>query len=247
MKPFTILCLSVLLLGLAGLAAAEDKAVSPKRGAPQDQKLIAGLLETLKDPDEQTRTYAAAALVGLDRAVVPALIDVLREKDDVLRARVALILGNMGSMGRRHREAIPALIEALQAKDKEVRKWAAYALSHIVLQTEQETKRVAKQHDQLIATLIKTLEDPDEQVRIYARAALVGLDRDAVAALIDLLKNANADLRAQAATLLGQMGTMGRRHQEAVPVLTEALKDKDQAVRKSAAYALSQIIVPTKP
>jgi HEAT repeat protein len=103
-------------------------------GAMLPRGLIPALTQGLKDPEERVRTYCAATFVGLGRLAVPDLIKLLKCNEDAVRTQAARILGQMGAMGQRHRQAIPALQEALKADDKELRRWAAYALGQIDIQ-----------------------------------------------------------------------------------------------------------------
>jgi hypothetical protein len=94
---------------------------------------------------------------------------------------------------------------------------------------------------ELIPPLIDALKDSDTEVRRSAAGALAHLGQPAVAALVDVLKDKDKDkeLRANAAYVLGQMGTGG---QEAVPTLVKLLKDDDRDVRRRAAYAIQNIV-----
>jgi HEAT repeat protein len=71
----------------------------------------------------------------------------------------------------------------------------------------------------------------------------VALDGDAVPGLVGLLEGKNAALRARAAKVLAQMGSLGRRHPKAIPALRKALKDEDKDVRRAAADALSRMAI----
>jgi HEAT repeat protein len=62
--------------------------------------------------------------------------------------------------------------------------------------------------------------------------------KEAVPALIAVLKDEDSELRASAATALGGIGPAAK---EAVPALSVALKDKDKRVREIAASALRKI------
>ena len=67
--------------------------------------------------------------------------------------------------------------------------------------------------------------------------ACVVRDRAAVEPLIFALKDADADVRQQAAFALGQL-----RDPRAIDALTGALKDSSADVRQQAAFALGQLI-----
>ena len=64
------------------------------------------------------------------------------------------------------------------------------------------------------------------------------LDKTAVPALIQTLKDEDPKARWFAATVLRAIGPLTK---DVVPALTEALKDKDADVRGAASWALEQI------
>src|SRR5207249_4481135 len=162
--------------------------------------------ETLKDPDEKVRTYAHAALVGLHRDAVPAVVALLKDKDKTLRVEAGRILYEMGAMGRRCPEAIPPLAVALKDRDKDVRLVAAEALRWLVVRVLTDPHWDEERRKGLVAALVDNLRDPDEQVSQSAQGVLVSLNRDAVPALAELVQGKDKRLRVKAATVLGQMG-----------------------------------------
>jgi HEAT repeat protein len=92
----------------------------------------------------------------------------------------------------------------------------------------------------LVAALIDVLKDADPEVRINAGNALAAIGSPAVNSLINALNHRNREARSAAAYALGQMGA------EAAPAATalvRALKDVDTDVRRQAAQALSRIIL----
>lgn len=103
-------------------------------------------------------------------------------------------------------------------------------------------------HKDLVRALIKALKDKeeDEAVRSNAAQALVGLGRDAVPSLVELLKGEDNDLRIKAATILANM--KAGQGQDAIPVLLKALKNKkeDKDFRRQATFALSQILATNR-
>jgi bilin biosynthesis protein len=201
------------------------------------------LIQSLKDPDEKVQVSAREALVGLGSAAVPSLIEALQGEDKHLQASASRVLGQMGIMGQRHAEAIPVLLKRLKEKDGEVRFWSADALSHIVVQKVDSPDRLANRYKELVPALLAALAEKDEKIRVHVHAAVVALDKDAVPGLIKLMEGKDNELHVRAANVLAQMGTMGRRHKDAIPVLTRALRDENRAVRQAAAHALSQIVV----
>jgi HEAT repeat protein len=96
----------------------------------------------------------------------------------------------------------------------------------------------------LIPVLIAGLGDTDGDVRESSAVALVGIGSSAVKPLLEVFNDAkkSADVRANAAYTLGQMGSSAR---DALGDLTKALKDKDSTTgegRKRVAFAISRIV-----
>lgn len=85
----------------------------------------------------------------------------------------------------------------------------------------------------------KTLKARDPQLRVRAASAL-GATRSeaAVPALLEALKDENADLRLAAIEALGRIGREAR---GSIPALSEALTDTDPRIRSEAARALEKI------
>ena len=125
--------------------------------------------------------------------------------------------------------ALESLRKASASDDAEMRRLASGLVKRI-------QSRVTCQ------ALIQSLKDADEKVQVSARGALVGLGRSAVPSLIEALQSEDKVLQVSAARILGQMGIMGQRHAEAIPVLLKHLKAKDGEVRLWAANALSHIV-----
>jgi vesicle coat complex subunit len=91
------------------------------------------------------------------------------------------------------------------------------------------------------AELISDLKSPDDKDRIIAVRTLPGKQGDAtqvVPALIEALKDKDADVRRSAAIKLGSFGEQAN---DAVPALQAAQHDPDARVRESAGMALSRI------
>lgn len=98
---------------------------------------------------------------------------------------------------------------------------------------------MAQQYKELVPALIESMKDSDADVRQHAAIALATIGRDALKPVLEALKSANKEQRSAAAYALGQMGELG---QEGIPELTKALKDEEVVVRRAAALALSRIV-----
>lgn len=100
-------------------------------GSCGKKKTTDELIQDLKSPQERDRIIAVRTLPdrkGDAAKVVPALIEVLKDKDHDIRLSAAIGLGYFGEQAR---DAIPALQEAQRDRDSRVRKQAAVALSRI--------------------------------------------------------------------------------------------------------------------
>jgi hypothetical protein len=105
-------------------------------------------------------------------------------------------------------------------------------------------EKLVAQHKELVPALIEALKDPDAQVRQTAAYTLATIGKDAVPALIEALANQDKELRANAAYILGQFG---KQAQDALPVLVKLLKDADPDVRQRASYAINRILADSVP
>ncbi len=93
------------------------------------KSLVPGLIAALKDSDKEVVQAVTLALGNIGPSAIPALVEVLKSRDKILRARAATSLGKIGYVGD---NAIPALLEALQDEEPEVRREAARAIALIV-------------------------------------------------------------------------------------------------------------------
>jgi RNA polymerase sigma factor (sigma-70 family) len=102
-------------------AAAESLALigGAAKGANPD------LIRALADKDQEVRQRAGIALVRVGAEAVPALVEALKDKDPVIRAGSAQVLGEMGSTVAA--SAVPALVKAMGDEDKRVREAAGWA------------------------------------------------------------------------------------------------------------------------
>lgn len=94
-----------------------------------------------------------------------------------------------------------------------------------------------------IPALIADLKSPCEEVSGKANLTLIRVGEPAVPALVELLKDEDARLRARAATTLWGMGSKGK---AGVPALALALADPDLDVRLASAMALEGMGPDTK-
>lgn len=93
------------------------------------KELIPGLLDALKDTDQEVRQNSAMALAAMGQEVLKPLMEALADPIKEKRAAAAYALGQMGHSGQ---EAIPSLLKALKDEEYLVRRSASQALSRII-------------------------------------------------------------------------------------------------------------------
>jgi HEAT repeat protein len=91
-----------------------------------------------------------------------------------------------------------------------------------------------------VAALTRALNDSEYKVRVNAAEALVKIGPGPVIpAMVEALKSPDMPIRANAAVVLGVLGTQAQH--AAVPALARALKDENARVRELAGEALDRI------
>jgi HEAT repeat protein len=218
------------------------------------------LLRALEDQDSATRRNAAWAL-GRQRArqSVAALTRALEDPDQSVRNSATFALAELGDQ-----RVIAPLIGMLADPDWQQRWAAADALSRYTLSEEEKTA--------VNNVLLQQLRSSERMQRSTAVQALVWLPhRKAVPALIDALRDDDADVRKEAAHALERIGdpvamsplvdvfralppvrqvanaaahALGCFGEAALPLLLEAIGDADANVRFWAAIALGYTGLP---
>jgi hypothetical protein len=94
---------------------------------------------------------------------------------------------------------------------------------------------------ELIPALLDALKDNDADVRQSAASALASIGRPAIDPLVDVLRDKDQNKELRANAAY-VLGQMGHNAQEALPTLTKALKDDDKDVRRRAAFAVQRIV-----
>jgi HEAT repeat protein len=184
---------------------------------PAAREAVPFLIQELKAPDSATRTSAAEALAGIGPAAVdaaPALADALKDQNARVRVRASIALAKIGP---RATAAVPALIQALSDNLDWLspREYAARALGEI-----------GPEAGEAVPALTRVLTESDAAAEAKP------------ASTRERWRGYHAQMRAAAAEALGKIGPEAK---EAVPVLREALEDKDEGVRQAAAEALQRI------
>ena len=137
------------------------------------------------------------------------------------RAEAAKALVAMGP------EAIDALIRGVSDENPRIREMSAWVLSEI----KAPTARV-------VPALISVLTDPDENIRVVGSVALQNLGVPAVPYLIDALTADAAEIRLNAAYVLGEIGAP---LDAILPALINTLTDSEWNVRRLVVRALVTI------
>jgi HEAT repeat protein len=162
------------------------------------------------------------------------LVGILKDKDsdDNMRWTAVSSLQNMQGQAKK---ILPILKEMIKAEnDVKIRTFAVHAMA-----------RIGNDALPLMLDLIKT--DKDDGVRAAALQVLGNYgyqSKEAVAPLIDCLKDKSAQVRWSAAYALQRMGNNAK---QAIPTLAELLKDSDTNVRQHAFYALCNMVPDSLP
>jgi HEAT repeats len=145
---------------------------------------ISTYIQQLKtDKDWRKRSQAASALGEMSQeaeTVVPALIEALQDRDEVVRLRATLALAKFGS------PAAPELIEALKADNEAARTSAAFAIRHMGFSVAPMLADTLKSGDVLVRSLaLSTLKQmaADLQNRPASQAPSIAELKQAVSAL----------------------------------------------------------------
>jgi HEAT repeat protein/predicted RNA-binding Zn-ribbon protein involved in translation (DUF1610 family) len=173
------------------------------------------IVRALKDADRRVRLAAACALSQFEpgvEGILPILIGVLEDDRSTgeEKDRAAVALGNLGP---RARPALSLLLDRLRAGDA-------------------ATVALAVLGPASIPGLIDALADPAAPVRRRAARALRMLGpaaRSAAPALLELLKDRDPEVRADAALAVGEI-----HREKAVPALRGLLKDGGSVSRAAA-------------
>ena len=236
---------------------------------PRAQPAVGALSECLRDDDSTTALVAAVALAAIGpgaRAAIPALNAALTDRKSDIRLVCASVVAlhkldapaadqkravqvlitslkdrerlahyaaeTLGEIGPKARAAVPALVETLRTGDKWLRRDAAEALG-----------KIGPGAREAVPALLEALGSDDEYLRHRAARALVEIEEVDAGFVRALGKSPKRGHSEAIDALCGiPAGPKG-----AVPLLIEALSDKDGDVRHFAASALGRIGPTAKP
>ena len=174
--------------------------------------------------------HAAFALSRIGPEAIPPLITALSAEDVSKRGGAAMALGDMGPAAR---EAAPALIANLGNPDPEVQRTVGDALAQIGPET--------------VKPVAEALGSAEARTRQGAALALGGLGKAAKEAgprLADVTEK-ETDASARIAEL-GALSRVGVEAGRSVPLLVDALKSGDDALRHAAVNGLA-LVRPAQP
>jgi HEAT repeat protein len=195
---------------------------------------LGALRPFLKRPEAAVRQGIAGALARCGPGAVAPLLDLLKDEAPGVRKQAVLSLQTLVSLQARTeqdppaaKEALPGLEKALKDEDAPVRLAVVQALPRF--------------GPGAAPLLLAALRDEDGKVRAYAAAALTApaVKLDAKIALEPLVRQFKVEPEGFVRQSL--LKTLGKLGDDAVPALTEALRDKDPAVQKAALTALVPI------
>jgi len=191
---------------------------------------VPALIAALKDGDVEVRRAAAQSLSNLeDPRAIPAFIEALKDSDAEVRTCAASALGEFED-----KRAVPGLIALLKDPNTDVRHAALSSLGNF--------------SDQVpVEAILTALADSDPDIKVSALNLVCSHDGDdekpvdprVIQAVIGLIGNPNANVRAQAIETISSLQL-----KEAPAGLLAAAKDKNPDVRQHVAEALGSIHDP---
>lgn len=239
-----VLALSILALATPARAADEEPTLLGRK--------LSEFLKILREGEQPVQREAALKaleIIGPNHpGVLPAVFKALKEdKDETVRARAAITLGNMAVKTKEPKDVLEPLVDAAQNdKGGKVRQEAVAALGNMAAEKDLKTMLPTLVRMGLPA-LTKGLKDMHEGTREAAAKALgqVGPDaKEALPGLVEVLKDkkTGALTREHAARSLLRVGGTDEAA-AVVPPLAEVLADSSTRpeLRKLAADGLGRL------
>lgn len=184
------------------------------------------LLPLLKDPDETLRLLAAEALGRVGSVAAGRLRNMLADQGFPERWLAALALGRMGAQAR---DAANELAKAVLDDDQEVGSAAAAALGQL-----------GPAAEGIVPQLCDSLAKVTGETRLNVGWALWQINKHPWAPQVAAQTLASPELHVRLGSALA-LGRLGPDAKDAVPLLIQAIEDKNEQVCAAAALALAQI------
>ena len=206
--------------------------IAPQAATPTDaatREVVGALAEALRDDDSDVRTAAAAALGKFGAPGLDALLGGFSSADDDLRVK---LISTLGQTAKDSPEPLPTLVppllDALNDRSEKVRVAAVSALG-----------KVAKRSPEATPGLLLALEDGSAKVRQEAVRRLGALGsavaEDVVPALVQVLRQADAEIVGPCVWAISRMGPEGTK------ALAAELASQDETLRVRLVSALKLV------
>jgi HEAT repeat protein len=200
------------------------------QAAANHPEIIPALLRLLANEDDPVRATRVEALGEMGQAVIRRL----EGRGFWVREKAAAALKAMGQATANHPGVIPALLRLLEDEDPSVRSEATEAL-RVIGQT-------ATNHPAVIPALFRRLEDRYYYLRWYHTGGALGaMGEDVIPALLLRLESRGYWVRERAAEALRGMGQAAANHPGVIPALLRLLDDEHDLVRRQAAETLGEM------
>ena len=178
-------------------------------------------------PEARIRLQAANGVWELEHdaeLTVRTLMELLKTQDGQLCKEA---VDSLLKIGRDGQVAIPVVTKELATKNLDVRFHASCALA-----------RMGSRDDQVVAVICEAIQEKEGKYREEAFNTLGYFGRAALPRLIQMMKSENPAARYAVAFRLVRMNV---RDEAIVNVVRQALKEKDVAIRQSAAAAVREL------
>ena len=228
---------------------------------PEAKPAVPELIQLLRN-QKRPSSGAATALTGLGTNAIPELLKVLEERGSPDRATIISVFGAMRDVGEYKSKVVPLLAEGISGTNRWIASECARSLGNWAVMPEVSVPALVKgleSSDMMlrrasatsvgnfgasagpaIPALLQELKGSDGIGSEEAARALgkIGLEPEKVVpALVVFCREQPAHRR----YAFEALGAFGPRAKEAVPLVSEGLKDADHMVRDAAEMALRRI------
>jgi HEAT repeat protein len=186
-------------------------------------------MATAKDPRYRVSAIESLAKALPEMSALPIFRSALKDANSSVRRAAADGLAEMGPTAR---EAMSDLQTAVKDPDGHVRIHAALAL-----------KTVSEQKEPAVSVLHAELANPDTNLRIEAAAALLPIADESTVALRvlgEICKSTKFRLEDRIMAVKA-LGTRGARVEQIVPLLRQALSEKEKFLKDNAIAVLASL------